>query len=133
VSPRCVVDIAEHSTCHPGRPSLHGEFQISPGGLVTVVVLRVFARGGLAHAVGLPQREVRRVALLRPLVGLALRFEVLDVLVRELPVVVERGHVEVDGAVRLVGVPLLDQRLDEVDDLRDVLGDAGVHLGAQQV
>ncbi|CDK41005.1 hypothetical protein BN903_12 [Halorubrum sp. AJ67] len=98
-----------------------------------MVVFRVFARGGLAHAVRLPEREVRRVALLGALVRFALRFERVGLLVRELPVPVEARHVEVDGAVRLVGVPLFDQRLHEVEYLRDVLGDAGVHLGAQQV
>jgi len=76
-------------------------------------------------AAGLPEREVRRIALLGAFVGIALRLDLAELLIREFTVLVEAAHVEVDRAVGLVGVALLDQCLDEVDDLGDVLGDAG--------
>src|SRR5262245_8513250 len=79
----------------------------------------------------LPQREVLRVPLVR------VDLELLPVpgaqpvqgVARELAVAGERGDVVVDGAVDLVGVALLDQRLDDLDHVVDVLGGARAQVG----
>jgi len=86
-----------------------------------MVVFGVFGDGVGRDAAGFPEGEIRRVVLLASLGGVALGFEVVELLVRECAVVVEAGHVEVHRAVGLVGVAGLDQRLDEVDDFGNVL------------
>ena len=74
------------------------------------------------HRLGrLPEREVERV-LLEPgaLEALAL-VHLVDVAVRELPVLGQRAHAEVDVALRHVGVAAVEQVLDVGDDLLDGL------------
>ena len=84
-------------------------------------------------AARLPEREVRGVSLLSLFGVAALGLQFLDVLIGEFAVVLEGGHIEVDRPVGLVGVALLDQCLDQIDDLGDVLGDAGVDLGTLEI
>jgi len=83
----------------------------------------------------LPEREVAGVAL--PLVAyhLALRLrQPLGVgVAREAAVAGEGGDVEVDTVGGLVGVALLDERLDGEDLVADVLGGAGAHVGLAEV
>ncbi len=82
----------------------------------------------------LPQGEVPR----GPLAGRSRlpldRFpldELVRPLARERPVVRERPHVEVDVAVRGVGVPGGDQAIHQLDHLRHVAGGAGQRRGRQ--
>jgi hypothetical protein len=76
---------------------------------------------GLARLGRLPQREVTGVAL----AGLAVRGgleQVVQLLVGQLEVAREGAHVEVDVAVRLVGVTALDEAAHHLDHLGDVPG-----------
>ncbi len=108
--------IAEHSMCQPGRPSPQGESQA-----------RVLAR--LAR---LPEREVERVLLELGAAGLLALVHLVGVAVRELAVAVEAADPEVDVTPGLVGVPALDQRLDQRDDLGDRLGRQRLGVGAAE-
>src|SRR5215211_7219988 len=77
--------------------------------------------GVFALLAPLPQREVlRRLLQLGGVVALAL-LHLLERPVGELPVAVERRDAEVDVAARLVGVPRLDERPDQLHDLADRL------------
>ena len=99
----------------PARPAL------APG-RVPVDVLPLLAR--------LPEREVlRRLLELGRVVALAL-LHLLERPVGELAVAVEAGDAEVDVTARLVGVAALDQRLDQLDDLRDRLARLRLVVGA---
>ena len=86
--------------------------------------------GGFGGPGGLPQGEIARVALVRldVVVDLGLVLgggQILHPLVGQRPVVAQRAHVEVDvAALADVGVPGVQQALDEVDHLRDVPGGA---------
>src|SRR5205807_7491123 len=81
--------------------------------------------GDLTGLGGFPEGEVRGVALAgafeRARAGLLL----LDATVRELAVIGIAGDVEPDVSVGGVRVAVLDQRLADRDDLRDVLGRFG--------
>ena len=90
--------------CQPGRPRPHGD--VPPG---------VLGRG----LVGLPEREVARILLERA--RLLALLDLVGLLAGEPAVVREARDPEVDVAAGAVGVPGLDQLLDEVDDLRHAL------------
>ena len=81
----------------------------------------------LAGFGGLPEREVERVFLDVVDVDSRAGLQVLDRLVAELAVVLELQRAVVHVAVDLVGVALVDERRDEVDDLLDVFGGLRVH------
>ena len=120
-SPRYLPAIAEHSMCQPGRPGPHG--------LGHDALSRL---GGLA---ALPQGEVARVALAAG-VGVLGRLHVVEALPGQLAVRRPRAHVEVDVARavgRGVGVPLLDQLLDQRDHLGHVPGRGRLVGGRQHV
>ena len=97
--------IAEHSMCQPGAPRAPRR---RPGEV-------------LVGLLGLPEREVERVLLAVGALDALALVHLVDVAVRELAVRRVRAHAEVDVAARLVGVPALDQGLDQVDDLRQRL------------
>ena len=109
-APRYLPAMAEHSMCHPGRPRP-----------------RARPRGGLRLAgvvAALPEREVTRVALAAR-VGVAGGLHVVDPLPRQLAVRRPGAHVEVDVARAVLGgvrVTPLDQRRDQLEDLRHVAG-----------
>ena len=103
--PSSFSDIAEHSMCQPGRPLPQGESQE-----VSSPSFWPFQSA-----------KSRRVLLERSGPRLLALIHLVGVPVGELAVAVEAPHPEVDVAVRLVGVPLLDQRLDQGDDLGDRL------------
>ncbi len=109
--PRYASHIATHSVCQPGRPRPHG-----------------VGHDGSPELGALPQREVALVALAG---GDALALvHVVDPVAGQLAVVGQAQHVEVDVAAAGVGVPALDQPLDELDDLGDVPG--GARLGRRR-
>ena len=88
---------------------------------------------GLAGLGGLPQGEVERVAL-AVLEALAVcpqlpvaALHLVDVAAGELAVPGVAAHREVDVALRLVGVALLDEGLDQADHGADLLGGLGAH------
>ena len=102
--------------CQPGRPLPHGLSQKgSPG----------FAAFHSAKSSGL-FREVERALL--ALVDLDARagVELFEALLRELAVLGEARHAEVDVAVRFIGVALFDKLLDDVDDCVDFVRRARV-------
>ena len=72
--------------------------------------------GRLAGFGGLPEREVERVLLDVVDVDARAGLQVLDRLVAELAVVLELQRAVVHVAVDLVGVALVDERRDEVND-----------------
>ncbi len=117
VGPSSCIAITEHSTCQPGRPEPEG---CSPRGLV-----------GERR---LPEHEVERVAPVRIVgVAAALACEVHHLVareVRDLAVAREGRHVEVDGAVCLVRVAVVEQTTDHVDHALDRLG--GARLGERR-
>ena len=80
----------------------------------------------LAGLRGLPEREVERALL--ALVDLDARagVELFEALLRELAVLGEARHAEVDVAVRFIGVALFDKLLDDVDDCVDFVRRARV-------
>src|SRR5690606_18314294 len=85
----------------------------------------------LARLRVLPQREVVRVALVARLLLLEAR-HVLQPLAGEAAVLGEGTDVEVDvGALAPVGVPALDEPVDESDHLGHVPGGARLVGGAQ--
>ena len=96
--------------CQPGRPLPHGD---SPERL-----------SGLG---GLPEREVERVFLDVVDVDARAGLQIFDRLVAELAVVLEFQRAVVHVAVDLIGVALIDERCDEVDDLLNVFGGLRVH------
>ena len=83
--------------------------------------------GRLAGLGGLPECEVERVLLDVVDVDARAGLQILDRLVAELAVVLEFQRAVVHVTVDLVGVALVDERRDEVDDLLDVLGGLRVH------
>ena len=91
--------------CQPGRPRPHG--RVPP---------RVLGR----RLVRLPEGEVARILLERA--RLLALLDLVGLLAREPAVVGEARDPEVDVAAGRVGVPGIDQLLDEVHDLRDALG-----------
>ena len=90
---------------------------------------------GLAGFVRLPQSEVPGV-LLAPHVRIVRGFHVLEALVGQFPIVRPRGGREVDIAAVIecrVGIPRVDESIDEFDHLGDVPGGAGFVAGWQHV
>ena len=73
----------------------------------------------LVGLAGLPEREVEPVLLQGLGARLLALVHLVGIAIRELAVAGEAAHAEVDVAARLVGVPALDQRLDQGDDLGD--------------
>ena len=88
--------------------------------------------GVLVGLARLPEREVERVLLQRLGARLLALVHLVGVAVRELAVAVEAADAEVDVAARLIGVPGLDQRLDQGDDLRDRLRGQRLGVGAAE-
>ena len=91
--------------------------------------------GGLGLLGALPQREVARVAL-APRVGVAGGLHVVERLPGQLAVRRPRPDVEVDVAGAVlggVGVALLDQGVDQLEDLGHVAGRGGLVGGAADV
>ena len=94
---------------------------------------------GTAHAPGrlpgdlilflarLPERKVERILFLLFDRDAGARFEVVDVLLGKLAVLGELAGAVIDITVHLVRVTLVDQILDELDDVRDRLGDFRMH------
>ena len=76
----------------------------------------------LAGLGGLPEREVQRIFLDVVHVDARAGLQILDRLVAELAVVLELQRAVVHVAVDGVGIALVDERGDDVDDLRNVLG-----------
>ena len=113
VGPSSCIDIAEHSTCQPGRPTPNGA-----------------RHAGSSGARRLPQHEVERVATVR-VVGVAAAAAASRTIwssgvVRQLAEARGGRHVEVRGAVGEVGVAGIEEPLDHVDDPVDGLGRAGL-------
>ena len=71
---------------------------------------------GFAGLRGLPEREVERALLALVDFDARARVELFEALLRELAVLWEARHAEVDVAVRFVCVALFDKLLDDVDD-----------------
>ena len=109
--------IAEHSMCQPGRPGPNGEGQDGSPGFSpfqsTKSLTSSFSYSSSAT------RSPRRICA--------------EVDLREPSVAGKRRDPEIDGTVRLVGVPALPQPLDQRDHLGDVLGGARVALGLLDV
>src|SRR5215813_1111397 len=102
LSPRYCMAMAEHSICQPGRPA------------------------GLG---GLPEREVQGIALALVHVHPRSRFELVEVLPRQLAVGGETADLEVHVALQDVSDAPSDQPLDEGDHLGNVLGRLRLHVG----
>ena len=103
--------MAEHSRCQPGRPGPHGVSQDGSPGLAPFH--RAKSRGSRLPVAA----PVALVHVVEPLAG-------------QRAVVRVAAHVEVDVAAAGVGVPELDQALDQRDHLRDVAG--GPRLGRRR-
>ena len=97
--------IAEHSMCQPGRPSPHGEGQ--------AVSSSSFSPFQSAKSSG--------VLLARGALDALALVHLVDRAVRQLAVLGQRAHAEVDVAVDRVGVPALDEVGDQGHDRLDVL------------
>ena len=83
--------------------------------------------GRLTGFGGLPEREVERVLLDVVDVDARAGLQIFDRLVAELAVVLEVQRAVVHVTVDLIGVALVDERRDDVDDLLDVFGRLRVH------
>src|SRR6185436_11213051 len=83
---------------------------------------RRFARLG-----SLPEREVERIPLRLAHLDPDAGAKVVHLAPRERPVRRIAPHVEVDVPARRVGMPRIDEALDEREDLRDVLGRPRIH------
>ena len=81
----------------------------------------------LAGLGGFPECKVERVFLDVVDVDARAGLQIFDRLVAELAVVLEFQRAVVHVAVDLIGVALIDERCDEVDDLLDVFGRLRVH------
>ena len=84
---------------------------------------------GLAGLGSLPEGEVERVFLDVVDVNARAGLQIVDRLVAQLAVVLELERAVIHIAVHLVGIPLLDQGGDDVDDLLNVLGGLRMHGG----
>jgi hypothetical protein len=78
--------------------------------------------GVLVLLLPLPEREVERILLAGGALDPLPLVHLVDRAVRELPVLGQRAHAEVDVAVDGVGVPALDQVRDQRHDRLHVLG-----------
>ena len=112
--------MAEHSTCHPGRPGPYGESQ-----------------AGSSCERLLPEHEVERIAFVwvvgrvAPLVGDGQHLVARDV--AQLAELRIAAHRKVDVAAALVGVALVNERLDDLEHLGNVIRSANVMIGFQPV
>ena len=91
--------------------------------------------GVLPFLLRLPEGEVERVALERALfrrLACVLWRELVQAAVRELAVFGEAPHAEVHVASGGIGVAAIDQRLDQLDDLRDRLAREWLVVGAAE-
>ncbi len=77
---------------------------------------------------GLPEHEIRRIALVGRDLDPCAGDHLVAVATRELAVVVHGGDMEQDMTFGGVGVLARDQRLHERDHLGDVVGRAGLHV-----
>ena len=84
--------------------------------------------GRLARLCALPEREIQRVFFLGGDVNARACFEVFNRHVRELAIFLKLRRAEVDIAVHGVGIALVHQRLDDVEDGVDVVGCQRVHI-----
>ena len=85
--------------------------------------------GGFAGFLRLPEGKVQRVLLDLVHAHARAALQVLQVLPAQAAVAGEGADAVVHVALGFIGQALVDEPLDEGDDLRDVLGGAGVHRG----
>src|SRR5690606_11850563 len=81
----------------------------------------------------LPEREVERVFFFLARRDAGADEQVIDVPVRQLAVPGERPYPEVHVALGLVGVALVNQTLDHLDDLGDLLRRTWIDVGRKDV
>ena len=110
---------AEIAIGHGGALDVPAGSALSPRGIPV----------GLAGLGGLPESEVERVFLDIVDVDARAGLQIVDRLVAQLAVVLELERAVIHVAVHLVGIALLDEDGDDVDDLLNVLGRLRMHGG----
>ncbi len=76
----------------------------------------------------LPQHEIARIALVRRHFHARTGEHLLGIAARQLAVALEAGHGEQHMAFRGIGMPVVDQALDHVDDLGDMARRRGLQV-----
>ena len=123
MGPSSFIAITEHSTCQPGRPTPNGARHAGSSGSDGCQSTKSSGSRRWGSS-GLPPRVAGQA------------HHVVAGVVRHLAEPRERRHVEVDGAVREVGVAVVEERVDHLDHAVDRLGGAGLgerRTGAQRL